>query len=837
MSIRTKVYGALTIASLLVALLVSYQIKDLLCKKESASELLVLGDVAGQISSLVHELQKERGMSAGYLGSGGKKFKAELPQQHHKVDGQAKVLSELQSQADLKRAFPEIDKVILSAQKKIQSLQNHWRSKTLSQQAKVSEVVPHISSINNELLSVFSLLVHKAGDRSLSQKIQAYQAFLEGKERAGIERAVLSNAFASDSMNVQAYGKWIQLVSAQDLYLKQFKATATSEQLKIFKAKYQGDAVTGIDGFRQKAKGKNIDGEFGMDAATWFKHSSARINVLKAVDDELALDISQNAQKIYSQTQRGLLLLLFFSIVLAIVLLSVIIICRDNVRNFRFAQGSFERLANGDFGQKVEASDRKDEVGALLKTIDQTALTLSNIVGKMRAQGGKLDGAGEELVNFSQSLFGQAESLAKDSGSVEQATQGLSCNMNAISSATKQLSVNSNNVSSSAEQLSVNMNTVASAVEEMSLSIQQVAENSQSAAQVAEQAKEHSNQAQTDISELDQAASDIGNVTEVIKRIAEQTNLLALNATIEAASAGEAGKGFTVVANEIKELAGQCGKAAMDISQRIQGVQEHTQSTVSVMESITKIIEDISSSVESISESVHQQSSTTTEISNNVQEANAGASDITQSIVEISQASKDIASNVSEASNETEQVALAAKDLSQLAQQTSQDAQSVVTSSEALQASAATIRQSVANFSIRDDIEKTSDLFFNWNSQCPVGHDGVDRQHMQLVKLLNELHQAMLSKSSASKISQTFDGLISYTKEHLEFEENIYHNNNHPELPKHRDSHKKFVQSIVSARQSYERGELSTMGFLNLLKDWLNDHILKDDREMFQVMN
>ena len=50
----------------------------------SLQELAELGPV---ISALVHELQEERGLSAVHIGSKGKKFAAELPQQRKLTDG------------------------------------------------------------------------------------------------------------------------------------------------------------------------------------------------------------------------------------------------------------------------------------------------------------------------------------------------------------------------------------------------------------------------------------------------------------------------------------------------------------------------------------------------------------------------------------------------------------------------------------------------------------------------------------------------------------------------------------------------------------------------------
>src|SRR6185369_9336604 len=110
----------------------------------------------------------------------------------------------------------------------------------------------------------------------------------------------------------------------------------------------------------------------------------------------------------------------------------------------------------------------------------------------------------------------------------------------------------------------------------------------------------------------------------LINEIAEQTNLLALNATIEAARAGEAGKGFAVVASEVKNLANQTAKATEEIASHVGAIQTETQRSVSAIQGVASIIEEINKLTNSVTASVEQQGATTQEIVRSVEQATDG---------------------------------------------------------------------------------------------------------------------------------------------------------------------------------------------------------------------
>lgn len=86
------------------------------------------------------------------------------------------------------------------------------------------------------------------------------------------------------------------------------------------------------------------------------------------------------------------------------------------------------------------------------------------------------------------------------------------------------------------------------------------------------------------VTSLGERSNEIGQIVGTISRIASQTNLLALNAAIEAARAGDQGKGFTVVANEVKKLAGESQLAAEEIAKLIDSIQAETDQAIEAME-------------------------------------------------------------------------------------------------------------------------------------------------------------------------------------------------------------------------------------------------------------
>ncbi|MFJ2366716.1 methyl-accepting chemotaxis protein [Pseudomonas sp. NPDC087697] len=165
---------------------------------------------------------------------------------------------------------------------------------------------------------------------------------------------------------------------------------------------------------------------------------------------------------------------------------------------------------------------------------------------------------------------------------------------------------------------------------------------------------------------LDSRMTQIGNITGLISDITNQTNLLALNAAIEAARAGEHGRGFAVVADEVRSLASRTSRAADDIRQRVEGLQNETQIAVSFMkEGVTDVDNSLRLAEDASSENVqlHQAVDSMFAI---IQQLNNRSLDYGKTIKQVDQSSAEMRQTVVVLQGSAETVRLNANKLQKL---------------------------------------------------------------------------------------------------------------------------------------------------------------------------
>ncbi len=183
--------------------------------------------------------------------------------------------------------------------------------------------------------------------------------------------------------------------------------------------------------------------------------------------------------------------------------------------------------------------------------------------------------------------------------------------------------------------INMKLNEVSHSFEQMNLAIQEITQNVLKTTEMTKEAKTRTDIAHEVVEKLAEDSKKIGEIVNLINNIAEATNLLALNASIEAARAGEAGKGFAVVANEVKELAKQTQAATKNIEDMIAEVQENIKNSISSIDSIREMVNQINDAANVIASAAEEQTITVGEVNSYLQDTALYTSEIGGSMEEL----------------------------------------------------------------------------------------------------------------------------------------------------------------------------------------------------------
>ncbi len=642
MSFKRKIIILLTLPILgFLWLSISEIVKDVETTNEMSS-LNQLTRLSVVYSELVHELQRERGMTAGFIGSQGTKFVSDLRAQRTRTDNRHNQRNKYWQSAEIN--LPRISRLNTEISHSLQQI-TVIRNRVDSQSILLSEALGYYTKLNEKLLSISALITEFSSDTTITTETIAYYNFLQGKERAGIERAVLNNTFSKNEFAPGMLVKFISLVTEQNTYFSKFKVLGNSDNVRFFEQQLDNHSVAEVEKLRGLAESK-MSG-FGVDPVYWFEQSTARIAQLKKIENQLTDSLialtEQKSQQAQSATVGSIVMFVSLTLFALIVSFKVIIDLTTRVKDLTRVLSKVRN--DNDLTVRATYEDNS-ELGQISLLLNKTLEEFSEVIDRLSQSSLILASTTEETAQTCQY---NSHSL------VEQQDQiGL------IATATEQLSVTVSEIAAKTQQT---LSSAKLADEQSQAGLSTV----QHAYQSIESLASEINGLVVQITHLHESSNNINSVIDVIKSVSEQTNLLALNAAIEAARAGEQGRGFAVVADEVRTLALRTQESTAEIEGFIRALQSDVQTAFNVIDNSQKMssiaVEDsrgVEQTLKDISGAVSEIFCMTEQISTATEEQAVVTQDIAQNIVSVEQKSTESATGAT-------QIAATAKEQAELA--------------------------------------------------------------------------------------------------------------------------------------------------------------------------
>ncbi|HSV61548.1 MAG TPA: nitrate- and nitrite sensing domain-containing protein [Variovorax sp.] len=288
----------------------SFLVASLRCEIEALDELARTSELVGDIARLIHALQRERGLSNGFLASRGQRFAAQRSEQIAQClareqavrAGFDRLEADARRMVNGTRLFSRIAWV-LPGLDALPALRESIGALRMEPAAATAAFVKLVAG----LLAVVFEAADGATDPEISRRLVAMFNFMQGKEFAGRERACGAAAFASGRSEPARQQQWLQLIASQEACFHTFTEFASEALAEQWRTSQTPAALSELERLRRIAcaapAGAALDAEL---SPVWFDCCSRRIDDMQAIEEQLAAELRSLCARKTAQAQAEL---------------------------------------------------------------------------------------------------------------------------------------------------------------------------------------------------------------------------------------------------------------------------------------------------------------------------------------------------------------------------------------------------------------------------------------------------------------------------------------------------------------------------------------------------
>ena len=116
-------------------------------------------------------------------------------------------------------------------------------------------------------------------------------------------------------------------------------------------------------------------------------------------------------------------------------------------------------------------------------------------------------------------------------------------------------------------------------------------------------------------------------------------------------------------------------------------------------------------------------------------------------------------------------------------------------------------------------------------------HPLLEKEHQQLIDLLDALDTCVLKGKSMNQVVKHLDDFVTLSEDHFKNEEKIMEAYKYPEIIDHKNEHAQLLEQLRSLRSQLSKGQTPFgKDYMKLLRYWLEAHLLDTDNRLEEFL-